>query len=159
MFPPEVMISIRGSKRTLIFLAQAVETIVRHRRPKEKMGAFYWARPDQKRPNGLMKMVSSNINQWTILVAMLPVVFGLSYGRMAPIQFDAYPKNEILLTLAQSLLGMMLLANMRVRWYEALALFCSLGGAVPIFRYARENHSNVPDLGCGGVIEMGATKV
>ena len=71
----------------------------------------------------LMNMVSSNINQWTVLVAMLPVVFGLSYGRMVPIQFDAYQKSEILLTLAQSLLGMILLANMRCRWYEALALF------------------------------------
>jgi len=68
-------------------------------------------------------MVSSNINQWTMLVAMLPVVFGASQGELAPIEFDDYQRREIFLTLAQSLLGMILLANMRFQWYEALALF------------------------------------
>ena len=34
-----------------------------------------------------------------------------------------YPKNEILLTLAQSLLGMLILAKMRFHWHEAVALF------------------------------------
>ena len=48
---------------------------------------------------------------------------GASQGEIAPIEFDEYQKREILLTLAQSLLGMILLANMRFQWYEALALF------------------------------------
>jgi len=89
----------------------------------EKVSAFYWARKIHSAPMALMNMVSSNINQWTMLVAMLPVVFGASQGEIAPIEFDEYQRREILLTLAQSLLGMILLANMRFQWYEALALF------------------------------------
>ena len=89
----------------------------------EKVSAFYWARKIKSAPMALMNMVSSNINQWTVLVAMLPIVFGASRGEITPIEFDDYQKNEILLTLAQSLLGMLILAKMRFHWYEALALF------------------------------------
>lgn len=89
----------------------------------EKVSAFYWARRIKTAPMALMNMVSSNINQWTVLVAMLPVVFGFSQGSLASIHFDEHQRSEILLTLAQSLLGMILLANMRFHWYEALGLF------------------------------------
>jgi len=71
----------------------------------------------------LMNMVSSNINQWMVLVAMLPIVFGASRTEWTPIEFDEYQKNEILLTLVQSVLWMPMLAKMRFLWYEALALF------------------------------------
>ena len=46
----------------------------------EKVSAFYWARRIKSAPMALMNMVSSNINQWTVLVAMLPIVFGASRG-------------------------------------------------------------------------------
>jgi cation:H+ antiporter len=39
----------------------------------EKVSAFYWARTVHKAPMALMNMVSSNINQWTLLAAMLPI--------------------------------------------------------------------------------------
>jgi hypothetical protein len=35
----------------------------------------------------LMNMVSSNINQWTLLTAMLPVVYSISLGSPAAIVF------------------------------------------------------------------------
>ncbi len=89
----------------------------------EKVSAFYWARKIKSAPMALMNMVSSNINQWTMLVAMLPIVFGFSRGELGPIEFDAHQKTEILLTLAQSLLGMLMLAGMRFYWFQALALF------------------------------------
>ncbi|MFB3778044.1 MAG: hypothetical protein ACE141_10550, partial [Bryobacteraceae bacterium] len=41
----------------------------------EKVSAFYWARTVDRAPMALMNMVSSNINQWTLLAAMLPIVF------------------------------------------------------------------------------------
>jgi cation:H+ antiporter len=89
----------------------------------EKVSAFYWARKIHSAPMALMNMVSSNINQWTMLVAMLPLVFSFSQGEAAVIEFDEYQRSEILLTLAQSLLGMFILVNMRFHWYEALMLF------------------------------------
>ena len=44
----------------------------------EKVSAFYWARTVDKRSMALMNMVSSNINQWTLLAAMLPIVYSIS---------------------------------------------------------------------------------
>jgi len=89
----------------------------------EKVTAFNWARTVKKAPMALMNMVSSNINQWTVLVAMIPIVYSISAGKVSAIHFDSHQKVEIFLTIAQSALGMVLLANMEFRWYEALGLF------------------------------------
>lgn len=115
----------------------------------EKVSAFYWARRIHSAPMALMNMVSSNINQWTMLAAMLPLVFGFSQGQIAPIEFDDYQKKEILLTLAQSLLGMLILANMRFHWYEALALFV-LWLAQFVFSELREEITSMYLIWTGG---------
>jgi cation:H+ antiporter len=89
----------------------------------EKVSAFNWARRVGPAPMALMNMVSSNINQWTMLVAMIPIAFAISVGHGATIVFDEHQRLEILLTLGQSLLGALLLANMRFSWWEATVLF------------------------------------
>ncbi len=89
----------------------------------EKVTAFNWARTVRKAPMGLMNMVSSNINQWTVLVAMIPIVYSFSRGEVSAIHFDAHQRMEIFLTIAQSALGFLLLANMEFRWHEASGLF------------------------------------
>jgi cation:H+ antiporter len=89
----------------------------------EKVSAFNWARRVSTAPMALMNMVSSNINQCTMLVAMLPIAYGISLGRVAAISFDEHQRLEILLTLGQLLLGALLLANMRFSWWEATLLF------------------------------------
>ncbi|HZS46445.1 MAG TPA: hypothetical protein VFC63_15320, partial [Blastocatellia bacterium] len=89
----------------------------------EKVSAFYWARKVTGAPMALMNLVSSNINQWTVLIAMLPVIYAISGGGLHTIVFDEHQRLEIILTIAQSLLGMLLLANMRFQWWEAVLLF------------------------------------
>jgi cation:H+ antiporter len=89
----------------------------------EKVSALNWARTGKKAHMALMNMVSSNINQWTVLVAMIPMVYSLSSGGVSTIHFDQHQRLEILLTIAQSTLGFLLLANMKFHWYEALLLF------------------------------------
>jgi cation:H+ antiporter len=89
----------------------------------EKVSAFHWARQSRKAPMALMNMVSSNINQWTMLIAMIPIVYAYGTGGLGVIHFDAHQKEEILLTLAQALVGFMLLMNMSFSWYEAIGLF------------------------------------
>lgn len=89
----------------------------------EKVSAFYWARTIDRAPMALMNMVSSNINQWTLLTAMLPIVFSLSIGAATPIVFDQQQELEILMTIGQSLVGMIFLVNMELVWWEASALF------------------------------------
>jgi cation:H+ antiporter len=93
----------------------------------EKVSAFYWARTVQKAPMALMNMVSSNINQWTLLAAMLPIVFSISRGAPSAIVFDQHQELELLMTIAQSGVGMIFLVNMELAWWEAGTLFGSWG--------------------------------
>ena len=89
----------------------------------EFLSAFRWARTVRHAPMALMNVVSSNINQWTVLAGMIPVVYSLSLGHLGAVPFDGMHRHEILLTILQSLLGMVLLMNMRYSWWEALVLF------------------------------------
>lgn len=89
----------------------------------EKVSAFNWARRVTSAPMALMNMVSSNINQWTMLAAMLPIAYALALGHASTIDFDSHQELEILMTIGQSLLGALLLANMRFNWWEASLLF------------------------------------
>jgi len=89
----------------------------------EKLSAFYWARRVSTAPVALMNMVSSNINQWSILSAMIPIVFVISAGHIQPLQFDEMQRHEILLTIMQSFLGFILLLNLELKVHEAFVLF------------------------------------
>jgi cation:H+ antiporter len=93
----------------------------------EKLSAFYWARRVSRAPMALMNMVSSNINQWTVLAAMIPLVYGWSHahagGGWTPFLFDREQQVEIGLTIAQGLLACLLLMNMRFSSWDASTLF------------------------------------
>jgi cation:H+ antiporter len=89
----------------------------------EKLSAFYWARKVSTANVALMNMVSSNINQWSILSAMIPIIFVISAGDIRPIQFDTFQRHEIILTILQSFLGFLLLLNLELHFHEALILF------------------------------------
>lgn len=89
----------------------------------EKVSAFYWARTIDRAPMALMNMVSSNINQWTLLPAMLAIIFSVSAGHATPIRFDSQQELELLMTIGQSLIGLMFLMNMELAWWEASTLF------------------------------------
>ncbi|MGH7568353.1 MAG: hypothetical protein ACREL9_05170 [Gemmatimonadales bacterium] len=97
----------------------------------EKVSAFFWARRVTHAPMALMNMVSSNINQWTVLAAMIPLVFGFSHlrhhGVWADFRFDDAQRVEIVLTLLQTGLGITVLANMEFDWLDASALFVLWG--------------------------------
>jgi len=93
----------------------------------EKLSAFNWARQRGKAPMALLNMVSANINQWTMLAAMIPVVYSLSIGAPSSIPFDDFQRKEILLTIAQSTLGLMLLMNMEFSIIEAAGIFLLWG--------------------------------
>jgi cation:H+ antiporter len=89
----------------------------------ELASTFYFARQEENASVGLMNIVSSNINQWTLLVAMLPVTLSLSRGEISGIPLDAQQRSELLLTIGQSCVGLSFLLNMEFDWWEALAMF------------------------------------
>lgn len=89
----------------------------------EKTSAFAWARRVTRAPVALMNMVSSNINQWGVLSAMLAVIYCLSKGEVTALPFDEFQRREILLTIVQAFLGWIFLASMSLSAYEAGGLF------------------------------------
>lgn len=68
-------------------------------------------------------LVSSKVNQWTLLIGMLPLAYSLSYGELAAMHLDARQVEEILLTAAQSLFAVVIIASFTFSLGEALTLF------------------------------------
>jgi len=72
--------------------------------------------------NGLATMISDKINQWTLLVGMLPLAMSLGAGSLSALPLDARQHEEFFLTAAQSLFGIALLLRLRLNLWGALAL-------------------------------------
>lgn len=71
---------------------------------------------------GLVAMVSDKINQWTLLVGMLPLAMSIGAGQLTVMPLDARQHEEFFLTAAQSLFGLALLLRLRLSMAAALAL-------------------------------------
>lgn len=67
-------------------------------------------------------LVSDKINQWTLLVGMLPLFLSFGAGQVAALELDARQREEFLLTAAQSLFAVALLLPRRLGIGSALAL-------------------------------------
>ena len=72
--------------------------------------------------NGLVAMISDKINQWTLLVGMLPLAMSVGAGAASALPLDARQSEEFFLTAAQSLFGLALLLRFRLGLTSALAL-------------------------------------
>lgn len=67
-------------------------------------------------------LVSSKVNQWTLLIGCLPIAYAISSGTIDPLPTDGRQTEEVLLTAAQSLLAVVLLLNLRMSVIEGCAL-------------------------------------
>ncbi|MBI2918094.1 MAG: sodium:calcium antiporter [Chloroflexi bacterium] len=76
-----------------------------------------------KGSQALGALVSSKVNQWTLLVGTLPIIYSASLGSPGALALDSRQAEEILLTAAQSAFGLAVLASMSLSLREALALF------------------------------------
>jgi cation:H+ antiporter len=73
---------------------------------------------------GLGSLLSSKVNQWTLLIGMMPWCYALAAGRLgAVLPMGAQQMNEILLTAAQSLLAVVMLADLELSLLDGLVLF------------------------------------
>ena len=101
----------------------------------ELASTFYFARQKENASIGLMNIASSNINQWTLLMALLPITFSLSRGAPSSIPLDGQQQSELLLTIGQSCVGLIFLLNMEFEWGEAVAMFVLFAAqfVLPVF--------------------------
>lgn len=80
---------------------------------------YAWRRRPQV---GLGALVSSKVNQWTLLVGMLPIAYALSSGRAVAMILDTRQTEEILLTAAQSLFALAVISDFEFSLPESAAL-------------------------------------
>lgn len=97
-------------------------------------GLFAWRLNTEA---GLGALVSSKVNQWTLLVGTLPIVFAVSSNSLHGLPLDTLQREELFLTAAQSAFAVAVLANRSISVREAftlLGLFLSqfvLGAVLP----------------------------
>lgn len=86
---------------------------------------------------GLGTLVSSKVNQWTLLVGTLPIAFAIASQSTHGLPIAPRQREELLLTAAQSVFALAVLMNRSLSNREALGLFSLfwaqfiLGGVVP----------------------------
>lgn len=81
---------------------------------------------------GLGTLISSKVNQWTLLVGTLPLVYGIAGGGgdgfFTPMRLDERQVEEVVLTAAQSLFAVAVIANLSIsRWEAVMLLVLFLG--------------------------------
>ena len=89
---------------------------------------------------GMGALISSKVNQWTLLVGTLPLVYSLSLGSLTGLPLDARQQEEIFLTSAQSLFAVAIIIDRTISVRGAVALFvlfsAQLALPFPGVRYA-----------------------
>ncbi|WP_135365731.1 sodium:calcium antiporter [Halosimplex halophilum] len=72
---------------------------------------------------GFNALISSKLNQWTLLIGTLSVVFSLAYGQYGVLPFDQKQAAEIWITAAQSYFALAVLVDFEISVREALTIF------------------------------------
>jgi cation:H+ antiporter len=83
--------------------------------------------------DGLGALLAAKLNQWTLLVACLPIAFFVGGGEFAGLPLDDRQTEELYLTIAQTLLGVAVLLDLRISRSEAtlLLLLFAVQFAIP----------------------------
>ncbi len=67
-------------------------------------------------------LISSKLNQWTLLIGTLGIVFSISQGAYGVLEFNSTQAAEIWITAAQSFFALAVLINFRISMREAVTL-------------------------------------
>ncbi|MFC6731132.1 MULTISPECIES: sodium:calcium antiporter [unclassified Haladaptatus] len=71
---------------------------------------------------GFNALISSKLNQWTLLIGTLVVVYSIALGTYGALPFDQKQSGEIWLTAAQSFFAISILVNFEISAREAVVL-------------------------------------
>jgi len=73
--------------------------------------------------SAMRALISSKVNQWTLLVGTIPLVYAISSTTFwNPFPLDTFQQHELYLTSAQSLFGMAILVNLKLNRSEGVLL-------------------------------------
>jgi cation:H+ antiporter len=120
----------------------------------EKVTAVYWSRTVKLAPMALLNLVSSTVNQFTALVAMIPIAYALSVGAPARIPMDPLHHTELFLSFATTLYGVACLLKFRFTRVNALvmlALFLAqfvYSGPIDLPRFGPGSGIDLPPIEC-----------
>ena len=89
--------------------------------PEFIIAALWTLRGDAQSAIGAL--ISSKVNQWTLLVGTIPLVYSISLGAPGQMPLDSRQIQEILLTGAQSIFAVAILMNLKMHLWEAGGLF------------------------------------
>ena len=83
---------------------------------------------------GMTLLISSKVNQWTLLVGSLPIAFSISGSTLSPLEIETRQAQEVFLTAAQSLFAIAVLVSLSFSSREAILIFVmfTLQLAIPI---------------------------
>jgi cation:H+ antiporter len=117
---------------------------------------------------GMTILISSKVNQWTLLIGSLPLAYAISGAHVTPLAFDARQSEEIFLTAGQSLFAVAILFSLSMNRWEALLLaglfftqlvftdttvrlgYAAAYTALALFILARDRRSLRPFFGAAG---------
>lgn len=71
---------------------------------------------------GMTALISSKVNQFTLLIASLPIAFSINGGALSGLPMDGRQQEEVFLTAAQSLFGVLLILDKRISIHAAIPL-------------------------------------
>ena len=72
---------------------------------------------------GFNALISSKLNQWTLLIWTIAVVYSIALGEYGTLPFDPRQSAEIWITAAQSFFALAVICNFEISIREALLLF------------------------------------
>lgn len=75
-----------------------------------------------KYAHGVNVLISSKVNQWTLLIGTISIIYSISYGSISILPLDYRQKLEVFLTAAQSIFAAAVILNFRFSIVKALLL-------------------------------------
>jgi cation:H+ antiporter len=75
----------------------------------------------------MVMLISSKVNQWTLLIGTLPAAYSISGSTLSPLPMDSRQVEEVFLTAAQSAFAISVFASMSISFREAVLLLGLFG--------------------------------
>lgn len=72
--------------------------------------------------SAIKALISSKVNQWTLLVGTIPLVYAISGGAIKNFQLDTLQDHELYLTAAQSIFAVAVLVNLKLSRSDGILL-------------------------------------